>query len=182
MMIRLTNPLQRRNRELVVFFACAYGITWVLWLPLILGKSGLGLIPLEPSPLCVAVGTVGPTIAALISQRLFSGNWRAFRIWSSLWQVATGMVVGSIALLLACFVSAAAGTQSGYGLWNWAALLLIPRTFPQNLAGGPLLEEPGWRGFALPRLQKRFHPLIASVVLGFLWASWHLPLILTPRM
>ena len=41
---------------------------------------------------------------------------------------------------------------------------------------GPLGEEPGWRGFALPRLQARHGPLAASFWLGLLWAGWHLPL------
>lgn len=48
-----------------------------------------------------------------------------------------------------------------------------------NLFGGPLGEEPGWRGYALPRLQRQFDPVTSSLVLGFLWANWHLPLILT---
>ncbi len=48
--------------------------------------------------------------------------------------------------------------------------------FATALYGGPVGEEPGWRGFALPGLQKRFDPLLASVFLGLVWALWHLPL------
>ena len=44
------------------------------------------------------------------------------------------------------------------------------------LFGGGLQEEPGWRGFALPRLQRRVSPLVASLILGSLWAFWHAPL------
>jgi uncharacterized protein len=38
-------------------------------------------------------------------------------------------------------------------------------------------EEPGWRGFALPHLEIRHAPMLATVVLGFVWAAWHLPLV-----
>jgi membrane protease YdiL (CAAX protease family) len=44
------------------------------------------------------------------------------------------------------------------------------------LFGGPLNEEPGWRGFAMPRLQGLFSPLVASLILGTLWGLWHVPL------
>ncbi|MBI5963205.1 MAG: CPBP family intramembrane metalloprotease [Chloroflexi bacterium] len=40
-------------------------------------------------------------------------------------------------------------------------------------------EEIGWRGFALPKLQKAYHPVLASLILGAIWAIWHLPLFFT---
>ena len=49
-----------------------------------------------------------------------------------------------------------------------------------TLFGGPLFEEPGWRGFALPRLQAALGPLPAALALGTFWAAWHLPLFLYP--
>jgi membrane protease YdiL (CAAX protease family) len=41
---------------------------------------------------------------------------------------------------------------------------------------GPFCEEAGWRGFALPRLQARYGPLLGTLILGILWGMWHLPL------
>jgi len=46
--------------------------------------------------------------------------------------------------------------------------------------GGALFEEPGWRGFALPRLQRLHGPLVGTLILGVQWAFWHVPLFLTP--
>jgi membrane protease YdiL (CAAX protease family) len=50
-----------------------------------------------------------------------------------------------------------------------------------GIVGGPFFEEPGWRGFALPRLQARFGPLRGTLLLGFLWALWHFPQYLVPE-
>jgi len=56
-------------------------------------------------------------------------------------------------------------------------LLSYPVAFVATfILGGPLGEEPGWRGFALPRLQLLHGPLAGSLILGILWALWHLPL------
>jgi membrane protease YdiL (CAAX protease family) len=49
-----------------------------------------------------------------------------------------------------------------------------------TILGGPLFEEPGWRGFALPRLQPLHGPLVGTLILGLLWALWHLPEFLVP--
>lgn len=45
---------------------------------------------------------------------------------------------------------------------------------------GPLPEEVGWRGYLLDRLQLRFNPLGASIIVGLLWFAWHLPLFFMP--
>ena len=52
--------------------------------------------------------------------------------------------------------------------------------FLMALTFGPLAEELGWRGFALPELQNQMKPLLASFVLGVIWWAWHLPSLLIP--
>jgi hypothetical protein len=61
------------------------------------------------------------------------------------------------------------------GLWYWLGLdALIMFLFV--MLGGGGLEEPGWRGFALPLLQRRYSPLRASLILAVIWTFWHWPL------
>ena len=65
--------------------------------------------------------------------------------------------------------------------WPWTALfypLSVLVNAVLSSAGG---EEPGWRGFALPRLVQRMHPLAASALMGALWGPWHGPLFFTAQ-
>ncbi|MCK5198847.1 MAG: CPBP family intramembrane metalloprotease, partial [Spirochaetales bacterium] len=52
---------------------------------------------------------------------------------------------------------------------------VIP-VFLINLTSGPIGEELGWRGYALNKLQEKYSPLMASIILGLLWGFWHMPL------
>jgi uncharacterized protein len=68
--------------------------------------------------------------------------------------------------------------QRGSGtLWSLAAYGAF--MFLRNLFFTAFLEEPGWRGFLLPRLQRKFSPLLASLFVWFPWAVWHAPLDVT---
>jgi membrane protease YdiL (CAAX protease family) len=66
------------------------------------------------------------------------------------------------------------GGQSDFSTvipWYQYLAYLIPTAL---LTGGN--EEPGWRSFALPALLERFHPLTATLILGFVHSVWHLPM------
>jgi uncharacterized protein len=60
------------------------------------------------------------------------------------------------------------------------ALVLMVASYPLTFFfGGPLNEEPGWRGFATPRIQQRFSPLVTGLIIGLIWSAWHFPLHVT---
>lgn len=92
------------------------------------------------------------------------------------WAIALGLYPAVSALGYA--VSAAFGLEElapgATGPWTWLALDVL-LTSLYLLIGGGGLEEPGWRGFFLPALQKRFNPLPASLILAVVWGLWHWP-------
>lgn len=79
--------------------------------------------------------------------------------------------------LLGNVLSRTLGMQAPLSSYPVDAKLLeiIALTFLYNCCYSGLAEEPGWRGFALPRLQVKFSPLVSSLILGVLWAVWHAP-------
>ncbi|WP_343320079.1 CPBP family intramembrane glutamic endopeptidase [Arthrobacter sp. TMP15] len=87
--------------------------------------------------------------------------------------------MGVPALLLAG-VTLLPGTLSSFTVNGLSSVLL---TYPLQLLGiillGGGLEEMGWRGFAQPKLQEKYSPLMAALLIGVLWAGWHAPLFLT---
>src|SRR3712207_1743868 len=83
------------------------------------------------------------------------------------------MVLGAIVL---------PGVLASYQTPALSLVLTYPVTFVLAFfIGGPLGEEIGWRGFALPRLQRPHGPLIGNLILGPLHVFWHLPLIWVPQ-
>ena len=64
---------------------------------------------------------------------------------------------------------------SRYPVVDINLLVMVILFFLYNVTYGGLSEEPGWRGFALPRLQAKFSPLVSSLILGVIWAVWHAP-------
>lgn len=177
-----------RRHPVTVFIVLAYAGSWVAWAPWWMSHSGTGWLPYQ-LPLSAVTGInqlgllTGPLAAALLVTLLVDGRQglRALLARFMLWRVHPVWYAVSLVL-----VPLAAGvgylwTRGGppFGEAADVSLVLLVTTFFVFLLGGPVQEEPGWRGFALPRLQRRLHPLSAALVLGVIHAFWHAPLFLT---
>ncbi len=178
-----------KRRPLLSFFLLAFMGSWVMWSPWWLSQSGVGLLPFD-LPFSAVAGInqlglfAGPFAASFVVVRLAEGRegLRAFQRRILQWRVGPFWWVLSLVLI---------PTATGFGYLvasgfsfnpeDGGTILLgtLASTYLVYLLGGPLQEEPGWRGFALPKLQQRLHPLIAALVLGVVHCLWHAPLFLT---
>jgi uncharacterized protein len=128
---------------------------------------------------------MGPFLAAFVMTGATEGRAGVHRFLRRfvLWRVGLGwylfVLVGVPAILVLSVIVLPGALASFQGLATLAPLPLLFLAVYAFLLG-PLGEEPGWRGFALPRLQSLHGPLVGSLILGVLWGLWHLPLFFTP--
>lgn len=172
--------LHARRRPLLTFFVLAIGLGWLFAIPLALSPAGIGVLPINLPEVWLMLFACTPTAAALWTQWLIAGDFRVCRLGAR-WSVVLREGLFSLALALLGFaiVPALVLSNGAFGSLHWSAILAASAPWWSNLfnlLGGPLNEEPGWRGFALPRLQVRYGPLPGSLLLGLLWLAWHAPL------
>ncbi|MGA3599281.1 lysostaphin resistance A-like protein [Lysinibacillus agricola] len=88
--------------------------------------------------------------------------------------ILTAIIIqASIFLMILFLVSKNSEVNAIFTIFSWGMLVYF---FFKNLLSGPLGEELGWRGFAQMELQKKNSPLKASIIIGFWWGMWHLPI------
>jgi uncharacterized protein len=163
-----------RRHPLIAFFVLAYVIGWSPW-----PFYAAGLLP-DTNFLPIA-----PLASALIVLSVTQG-WAGLRDLGARmirWQVPWYCYLAAVGLpLTVIFGTAWANTALGGSSWSlsavaWADVAILFALRWINPLDGPLGEEPGWRGFAVPRLQAAWSPLLSAAVLGVFAAVWHLPLI-----
>jgi membrane protease YdiL (CAAX protease family) len=166
-----------RRRPLTGFFLIAFGSSWA-WLGVTLGVLGLPAI----GAVATVATFVGPTLAAVVCSAAVGGRAGVLALLRRyvLWRVAPRWYLLAVLCWPVVFLGAAAAARPGAFQPPAPAFLLgFLGAFGFVLVlGGPLGEEPGWRGFALPGLQRRLGPLAGTLLLGTLHGLWHLPVYL----
>ena len=160
-----------RRRELVIFFALSYLIAWST-IPF---GSFLAFAPLVSAIVVLLIAEGLPGLAQL-GRRVI--RWRVNWIW---YAAAIGLPLLVHAVAIGLNMAAGAPPPSFDQFPTWYTVLLVFGLHMINPTGGPLGEEPGWRGFAQPRLQSKSSPLVSAAILGVLIAGWHLPLAFMPQ-
>ena len=158
------------------FVVLAFVVTWLVWVPRAFGidlAEGVG-----------TVWTYGPAAAAVMTAVLVGGRADLRQLLAGLgkWRIGWAwyvlILLGPLALgLLVAVVNITVGGSWENGLPEALSepvpvvvLLLVILTITDGLG-----EELGWRGFALPRMLSAHNAFVASIVLGLVWAVWHLP-------
>ena len=167
------------RHPLVFYFLLSFVFTW--------GYFWLILAPLSLPRSLIALGGFGPAVSAFLVLAITSGKPGVLRLLRSIVHWRVGGQWYLVALL-------------GIPVLNLLAYLVVPGAFADFVAPdsslpllylsemavsltigvAPLWEEIGWRGFALPRMQRLHGPLVGTLILGALWGLWHLPFFFGP--
>jgi membrane protease YdiL (CAAX protease family) len=171
-----------KRNPLTIFFVLSYAFAWLGWT--VPDRIYTGSLPSTVFTLFFILMVPGPLIAALIVTAFTGGKagvmalLRKFTIWRVGWQwYAVALLLGPVIGLTATYLNVWFGAPDPTALLVAAipSTLLLFATRLVNPLDGPMQEELGWRGYALPNLQARHTPLVANLILGVIVAGWHLP-------
>lgn len=160
-----------KAHDLLTYFILTFLITFGCWF--------IGILTNEPT--LFDLGLWGPAISAILTLMVAQGKPGIKELFSRilLWRVPIRwyllIIFGWPAIsILAALIHAQITDQPLVIRWdNWSGLQTW--LFSAIVLGFWACEEIGWRGYALPRLLDRWNALSSSIILGILWALWHLP-------
>ena len=169
---------------LLLFFLLTFAVTWVAWLaPALLATAGnAGLFGLG-GPVFL-LGVFAPAMVALALTAHSEGRVGVARLLSRIgkWQASAHLYLFALGYMAASKLLAALIHRLIMGEWpvfgDTPLLLMVAAILVSTLTQAG--EEVGWRGYAMPRLARRLGLGGASLVLGLIWALWHLPLFYLP--
>ncbi|NRD77088.1 CPBP family intramembrane metalloprotease [Bacillus sp. BRMEA1] len=172
------------SKPLISFFVMAFAFSWITLIPYIL--SQWNILPNTKFFVIFFVLNpfVGPAFAAYLMNQVIGGKAAWINQRNSLkqtrvdWKWYIFILIGIPAAIFLGMIFLIGYMPRFHDISSY--FLGYPIKFIViYFFGGPLAEEIGWRGFALPRMQARYGGLKASLLIGVLWALWHLPHFLT---
>jgi len=174
------------RNSLWLYFVLAYAISWSCMIPVAL--SAQGLVKWQVPYAFYYLASFGPMLSALLITGKTEGTAGIRRLLGRLliWRVGSGYLAFTLLAPFALFVLAVILNRLVLGSWPDLSLLgradYLPYLGPLGVFGVWLLtyglgEEVGWRGFALPHLQRNRSAGNATLILAIVWACWHLPAI-----
>ncbi len=172
-----------KMKQLFLFFALAYLLSWLIWLPLYLPVFGITGLPVLPYH--HGIGGLGPLLAALICTYYYRKQQGVRKLVNKMFSIEKWLYI--IIALFAPFILYCLAAGINYletGSWVDFSQVGKSKEFPEfnlitfliyNLLFFGFGEEVGWRGFALPRLQQKYNALVSAAILTLFWAIWHWP-------
>jgi membrane protease YdiL (CAAX protease family) len=161
------------GHRLTLFLVLAFAISWLVWPLTLLNPNSSPLIPF------------GPAVAAATTAFLAGGKSELLQLLRQLarWRVAGRWYLAALGLPCLLVMVATGLTVSGGApapeLGPNPGWFMLLGSFAFTLVTVGLFEELGWRGYALPLLQQNRPALSAALLLGLVWAAWHLPELLS---
>ena len=150
------------RHPLSFFFLIAYAFSWLAWMPLVLSEDGAGLLsyswPLGLYATIAIASFVGPFLSGFIMTGITEGregvgrSLRQLVLWRLGFKWYLFALIGLPAIMVLSVIFLPGALASFQGLTTLAPLPSLVLFVYVFFLGGPLGEEPGWRGFALPRL------------------------------
>jgi len=179
------------KNKLAFFYGFSFLISWVSWGIMYLVYDGSTTSPIVF--VFSSLGGLGPLLSLFAIQKLTRGEFTANQVLSQIkirgakvrWvipailAIPTFTILSNLGMYLFGQEEQLQLIKTGpddLGLW---VLPVMAIHFTASLVTSPLFEEPGWRGFALPRLQAKFGRLVGSLFVGVLWWVWRQPMNLT---
>jgi len=170
-----------RRHSVVAYFVIAYLISWAIWIPM----AALGARVYQGAAWPTHTpGLVGPIAAAFVMWAVVGGRPAIKELLRRMvrWRVAPRWYLVALSPLAFFAIAAVAMAASGQG---WPDLAELGSFSGLPTVAAPVMwllllvaaymEETGWRGFAVPQLLKSRSLLTTALIVGILWASWHLP-------
>ncbi|MEP7174158.1 MAG: type II CAAX endopeptidase family protein [Aestuariivirga sp.] len=162
-----------RKYPIAAFFTLTLAVTWLAFIPYYYSTDSIPWFTFGPMVAGITMAAVTGGFAQVKSLLAATFRWKVNPIW---YVAAIGLPFASqyLSVLLNPLFGSAAPAWGNIP----PVMEIIPMVALLLVFSGPIGEEIGWRGFALPRLLEKYAALSASLIIGAVWAIWHLPLIL----